>query len=190
MNDETETIGRLPHLLTHMAVQLPGFIGGSDSFEDIRYRYSQAMNAVAAKGLGRVTAPRAGVGSALRYWSSTRDLIKEMQVLGWVESGIPLPSTKEAVDSHRDRPYPLTEVGHSVATSATDRRKLADALTDAALKAHPYLRGFLEALADRPVFCPEISEGQIQRTPSRRHWAEHAVSLWQRCDPCSSITVD
>jgi hypothetical protein len=188
--DQTETIGRLPHLLTHIGAQLPGLSAGGDTFEDIRQRYGRAMNALAARGQGRITAPRAGVGSAHRYWTSTRDLIKELQVLGWVESGIPLPSSKDAVDSHRDRRYPLTVIGRGVAANAPDRRELADALTDAALAAHPYLRGMLAALADRSIFCPEISEGQVQRTSSRRYWVEHAVNLWQRSDPRTSFTPE
>ncbi len=187
---ETETIGRLPHLLTHVAAQLPALLAGANTFEDVRQRYGQTMSAVAARGQGRVTAPRAGVGSAYRYWTSTRDLIKELQLLGWVESGLPLPSSKDAVDSSRGRQYPLTIVGRDVATSTTDRRTLADALTDAALRAHPYLRRMLEAMADRPIFCPEVAEGQVQRNPSRRYWAEYAVNLWRRSDAQTSITVD
>jgi hypothetical protein len=189
-SDKTETIGRLPHLLTHVAAQLPGLSAGADTFDDLRQRYGQAMSALAARGLGRITAPRAGVGSAHRYWSSTRDLIKELQILGWIEGGIPVPSTKQAVDTHRNRRYPLTTVGREVAATGADRRALADALTDAALASHPYLRGMLEALAERPMFCPEVAEGQVQRAPSRRHWAEHAVGLWQRSDPGTSITID
>ena len=165
-------------------------MAGVDTFEDIRQRYGQAMSALAMRGQGRVTAPRVGVGTAHRYWSSTRDVIKELQVLGWIEDRIPTPSTKKAVDTHRDRRYPLTAGGRDVAVIATDRRKLADALTDAALAAHPYLRSMLEVLAGRPIFCPEVTEGQLQRTPSRRHWAEHAVKLWQRSDPSTAITSE
>jgi hypothetical protein len=32
---QTETIGRLPHLLTHVATQLPGLLAGADTFEDM-----------------------------------------------------------------------------------------------------------------------------------------------------------
>jgi hypothetical protein len=188
--DETESIGRLPHLLSHIATQLPGLAAGADAFEDIRQRYGQATSALAARGQGRVTVPRAGVGSAYRYWTSARDLAKEFQLLGWVDSAIPLPSTKEAVDAYRDRRYPLTDLGFLAAEMAADRRRLADALTDAALRAHPYFRRTLEALKERPIFCPEVAEGAVQRTPSRRHWAEHAAKLWQRCDPSMPVNTD
>jgi hypothetical protein len=48
----------------------------------------------------------------------------------------------------------------------------------------------LEALAERPIFCPEVAEGVMQRTPSRRYWCEYAASLWQRSDARTSITPD
>jgi hypothetical protein len=187
---ETETIGRLPHLLTHVSFQLPGLAVGADTYEDIRKRYGAAMSVLDARGQGRVTAPRAGVGSAHRYWSSTRDLVKELQRLGWVEVGLPVPSSKQAVDAYRDRRYPITDEGRRVATLIDDRRGFADAVTDAALAAHAYLRQTLSALDRGPVFCPETSEGQIQRTPSRRHWAEHGVLLLKRSDPLAEVTVE
>jgi hypothetical protein len=117
-------------------------------------------------------------------------LIKELQRLGCIESGIPVPSSKQAVDAYRDRHYPITAEGRRVAALVEDRRAFADALTDAVLAAHPYLRQTLSALDRGPVFCPEISEGQIQQTPSRRYWAEHAVELLKRSDPLTDVTAD
>src|SRR5262249_2496569 len=92
----TETIGRFPHLLAHVGTQLPGLARSESKFEQIRQRYAQTMAALATQGLARVTAPRAGVGAAHRYWTSVRDLIKELQVLGWIQAGIPAPSVKSA----------------------------------------------------------------------------------------------
>lgn len=187
---ETETIGRLPHLLTHVSFQLPGLAAGADTYEEIRTRYGAAMSVLDARGQGRVTAPRAGVGSAHRYWSSTRDLIKELQRLGWVEAGIPVPSSKQVVDAYRDRRYPVTDEGRRVALLVDDRREFADAVTDALLAAHAYLRQTLGVLDRGPVFCPETSEGQLQRKSSRRHWAEYAVSLLKHSDPLAEVTVE
>jgi hypothetical protein len=187
---QTETIGRLPHLLTHVSSQLPGLDAGADTYEEIRKRYGATMSGLEARGQGRVTAPRAGIGIAHRYWSSVRDLIKELQRLGCIEAGIPVPSSKQAVDAYRDRHYPITTEGRRVATLVEDRRAFADAVTDAVLAAHPYLRQTLSALDRGPVFCPETSEGQIQRTPSRHYWAEHAVELLKRSDPLTDVTTD
>src|SRR4051812_6368464 len=92
---ETETIARVPHLLAHAGDQLRAMAAGATTFDEIRERYAATTARLAQQGLGRVTAPRAGVGRQLRYWSSARDLIRELQTLGFVESGIPLPSTKK-----------------------------------------------------------------------------------------------
>jgi len=186
---ETETIGRMPHVLAHVTAQLPGLAAGEDRFEDIRLRYGQTMSALAARGLARVTAPRAGIGSSYRYWSSTRDLIKELQTLGWVKAG-PVPSTRASVDAHRDRRYTLTSAGGGVAGQAMSRVMLADRLTDALLGAHPYFRALLGELDQGAIFCPEVGEGQVQRNSGRRFWAEHAVALFERSDPRINVTAD
>jgi hypothetical protein len=178
----TETIGRFPHLLAHVAAQFPGLATGENTFEQIRERYARTMMVLATRGLARVTAPRAGVGAAHRYWTSVRDLIKELQTLGWIQAGIPGPSVKSAVDSHRHRHYPLTEEGMRVAAVATDRRALADELTTAALAAHPYLRGLLLALYDGPLFCPEVPQKDIGEGHGTTHWAKYASNLLERSD--------
>src|SRR3954454_17885956 len=92
-SSETETIGRFPHFLAHTGAQLPALAAGNNTFEDMRGVYAEVTASLAQKGLGRITAPRSGVGRRNRYWSSVRDLIREFQTLGWVESGIPVPST-------------------------------------------------------------------------------------------------
>jgi len=172
---ETETIGRVAHLLAHVAHQLPALAASQDTFEDIRRRYGKAMKELAARGEGRVTAPRAEVGAAYSYFSSARDLIKELQTLGWIEPGIPVPASKATVDAHRTRRYPLTADGARVA-AITSRRELADELSDALLGHHPYMRALLGALALEPLFCPLAPQGEIQKHPSRRYWVEHLAS--------------
>src|SRR5262245_39912064 len=126
---ETETIGRLPHLLPHISSQLPALAEGSDTFEAVRLRYASVQSSLSKRGLARVTTPRAGIRLADRYWSSTRDLLKELQTLGWVQAGIPVPSQRSSVDTHRERRYGLTAEGERVAALARNRRALADELT-------------------------------------------------------------
>jgi hypothetical protein len=186
----TETIGRFPHLLAHVVAQLPGLASGGTTFEQIRQRYARTMTALATQGLARVTAPRAGVGAAHRYWTSVRDLIKELQVLGWIHAGIPGPSVKSAVDSHRNRHYPLTDEGLRVAAVAADRRALADELTTAALAAHPYLRALLLALEEGPLFCPEVPQKEVGEGRGAGYWAAHAASLLERSDPLIEVDHD
>jgi hypothetical protein len=183
----TDTIGRVRHLLAHMAAQLPGLAAGADTFEEIRDRYAQTMTALANRGLARVTAPRSGVGARHRYWSSVTDLIKESQALGWVQSGIPAPSAKTAVDAHRNRHYPLTEEGQRVAAEASNRRVLADELTTAALASHAYLRGLLLALEDGPLFCPEVPQKEVGEGHGTGYWAEYAAELFERSDPLLEV---
>jgi hypothetical protein len=183
----TETIGRFPHLLAHVGSQLPGLAAGENTFEEIRTRYAQTMTALASRGLARVTAPRAGVGAAYRYWTSFRDFIKELQVLGWIRVGIPAPSVKSAVDSHRNRHYPLTDEGLRVAAAAADRRVLADELTNAGLTAHPYLRGLLLALEKGPLFCPEVPQKKVGEGLGTGYWAAYAADLLERSDELIDI---
>jgi hypothetical protein len=187
---QTDTIGRFPHLLAHVGAQLPGLAGGENTFEQIRERYAQTMTALATRGLARVTAPRAGVGAAHRYWTSVRDLIKELQVLGWIQAGIPAPSVKSAVDSHRNRHYPLTGEGFRVAAAAADRRVVADELTTAALAAHPYLRGLLVALEEGPLFCPEVPQKEVGEGRGAGYWAEYAAGLLERSDALIEVPVE
>lgn len=179
----TETIARVPHLLDHVAGQLPGLAAGENTFEQIRARYGRTMSALASRDLARVTAPRTGVGAAFRYWTSVRDLIKELQTLGWIQTGIPAPSVKSAVDSHRHRSYPLTEEGSRVASVAANRRALADELTTAAIEAHPYLRALLLALDEGSLFCPEVPQKEVGERHGTSHWASYAMDLLRRSDP-------
>lgn len=187
---ETETIGRFPHLLTHISSQLPALAEGDDTFEAVRLRYGSIQSSLARRGLARVTAPRAGIRVADRYWSSTRDLIKELQTLGWVDPEIPVPSRRSAVDAHRDRRYRLTPEGERVAALTANRRELADELTTSALEHHPYLRALLKVVDEGPLFCPEVGEGQVVKNSSRRHWAERAAELFERSDPRVRLSTD
>jgi hypothetical protein len=184
---ETETIARVAHLLAHTGAQLPLLAAGENTFEAMRDCYTGTTAALAQKGLSRVTAPRSGVGRANRYWSSVRDLIREFQNLGWIEPGIPVPSTKEAVDGHRDRRYPLTPEGRAAADVASDRRALADLLTVAAIAHHPYLRALLATLREGPVFCPEITIGDVKQKLGSAHWGEVATGLLDRSDPLAGV---
>ncbi len=186
----TETIGRFPHLLAHVAAQLPALAAGENTFEQIRERYARTMTTRATRGLARVTVPRAGVGAAYRYWTSVRDLIKELQTLGWIQAGIPAPSVKSAVDSHRHRCYPLTEEGRRIAAVAADRRVLADELTTAALAAHPYLRSLLLTLDSGPLFCPEVPQKDVGEGRGTAYWAKYAVNLLERSDPLIAGTPE
>lgn len=188
--EETETIGRFPHLLAHVGAQLPQLAIGDDTFEALRERYTATTAALAQRGLGRVTAPRSGVGRSNRYWSSVRDLIREFQALGWIESGVPVPSTKETVDAHRYRRYPLTTEGQTVAEAASDRHALADLLTTAAIAHHPYLRALLGALGTGPLFCPEITLGDVKQKLGAGHWARQTVDLLSRSDPLAQVESD
>src|SRR5688500_17285111 len=98
---ETESIARVPHLLAHLAAQLPALAETGATFEEVRVRYGNVQSELGKLGLARVTTPRAGIRLADRYWSSVRDLIKELQTLGWVEAGVPVPSRGGTVDKHR-----------------------------------------------------------------------------------------
>lgn len=180
---QTETIGRLPHLLAHMAAQLRALRAERDTFDEIRACYGQTMKSLAAIGQARVTASRDGIGASLRHWTSARDLIKELQTLGWVQGGIPTPSTKNSVDAHRDRRYPLTDAGRVAAGAAGDRRALADLLTAAVLTHHPYVVALVRALDAGPIFCPEFRDSDLGQKLGTAHYAGEAAARLNSCDP-------
>ena len=136
-----------------------------------------------------MTAPRSGVGARYRYWSSVRDLIKELQVLGWTQSGIPAPSVKSAVDSHRNRRYPLTEEGQ--------RRRQRHRPAGLVRRAHdgraggpPVPRGLLLALAEGSLFCPEVPQKEVGEKHGAAHWAEYAADLLGRSDSLVEVELE
>lgn len=155
---ETDTIPRLHHLVAHLGDQLVG-LADKPTFEDSRQRYIATAERLEREGKGRRTASRVGDRDA--YWSPTQEVLDEAMRLGFVVRQ-PLPSARRYVDEHRRRAYELTDDGREAAALAhTDLAALTSLVTNRAIAHHPYLRNYLQALADAPIICPVIGQGEV-----------------------------
>ena len=61
--EHADTIGRVRHLLAHVAAQLPGLAAGADTFEEIRDRYAQTIDRAGQPWAGASDGAALGGGS-------------------------------------------------------------------------------------------------------------------------------
>ena len=178
MDKETgirDTIPRLQQLVPHMRDQLVGLRNGA-TFEQARLRYSATVDRLFAQGLGRRTASR--VGDEERYWAPTGEVLDEAMRLGFVERQ-PLPSARKYLNAYRGNHYRLTDLGEQAADQAEkDVAAFSDELAAAVYRAHPYFQRLTHILQERPLACPEVTEGEVEE--SRRsgkgteYWIDYA----------------
>jgi hypothetical protein len=135
------------------------------TFEDTRQRYIATTERLELEGKGRRTASRVGDRDA--YWSPAQEVLDEAMRLGFVVRQ-PLPSARRYVDDYRQRPYELTDEGRRAAALArSDPAAMTRLVTKKAIAAHPYLRSYLQALAEAPIVCPVVSQGELGSWRSR-----------------------
>jgi hypothetical protein len=187
----TDTIPRLHQLVPHMSDLLVRMSNEPRTFEDVRLRYGETVNRLAAAGLGRRTASR--LSDADAYWGPTAELLQEAMRLGFLQRQ-PLPSSRRSLDSYRATEFKLTDRGHQAAGLAgSSPAEFTSWLAEAAISAHPYLRLFLLLLAEGPLVCPEIREGQIESSGREgrdtRYWANWAADLINRGSEVPAITA-
>ena len=97
--------------------------------------------------------------------------------LGFVERQ-QLPSSRRYVDAHRHRQHTLTPLGLQAAEEAEkDLAAFCDRIAFAVYDTHPYFRGFIDTLQDRPIGCPEVTEGEVEESRRRGEDTEHWVKL-------------
>lgn len=134
---------------------------GADTFEACRVRYGHTQERLAREGRGRLTASR--VGEAERNWAPTRDCLAEFMRWGAVAEA-PLPSARKFLDRYREQSFQLTGLGGNLAELASEGGPpFVDRVAETIIAAHPYFDGILAALADGPIICPAVSEGDIER---------------------------
>lgn len=159
-----DTIPRFPHPVAHLGDQLIG-LAERPTFEDCRQRYIATTERLELEGKGRRTASRLGDRDA--YWSPTQEVLDEAMRLGFVVRQ-PLPSARQYIDEYRQRAYELTDEGRGAAELArTDQAALTTLVTNRSIAAHPYLQAYLTALADGPLVCPVIAQGEVGERRSR-----------------------
>ena len=188
--DVRDTIPRLQQLVPHMRDQLVGLKNGA-TFEQARLRYTTTVDRLVAQGRGRRTASR--VRDNDRYWAPTREVLDEAMRLEFVERQ-PLPSARKHLDTHRCRRYQLTELGKRTANHAkTDIPAFSDELAVAVYHAHPYFQQLIRILTEGVLACPEITEGEVEK--SRRsgrgteHWITYAYEKLVDDDPSERETA-
>ena len=170
-----DTIPRLHRIVAHAGDQLRGIADGNATFEDCRIRYGNTQRRLAQEGLGRSTAPPAGVSEGERNWAPTRDCLAELMRWGAVVNR-PLPSSRRFVDRYREETYELTELGMNLAELTSQRAQFVDAISQRLIAAHPYLQRLLLALEKNSIRCPAITEGDVERMRAgTRGWAEWAA---------------
>ena len=182
----SDTIPRIQQLVPHMRDQLMA-LRKSSTFEQSRLLYSQTVDRLVAQGLGRRT--RGTVGDRDRYWSPTRDVLKEGMRLGFVEEQ-KLPSARRYLDKHRERVYRLTDTGFDAATEAKfDFPAFCDRLATAIYDIHPYFRSFIDRLVSGPIGCPEVSEGEVEQSRKNGEKTEHWLELAIQRTPPRNLTA-
>lgn len=160
MPEERDTIPRLHRVLDHARDQLVNLDGGADTFEDCRLRYHATQERLVREGRGRVTASR--VADSERNWAPTRDCLQELMRWGAVEQR-PVPSERKFVSTYRDSPYPLTDRGRELAAAARESRAVfTDEVSEAIIRAHPYVRRLLTVLASGVISYPLVAESDVQ----------------------------
>ena len=157
-----DTIPRLHRIVEHARDQLRGIASGAATFEQCRVRYGNTQRRLAQQGLGRSTAPPPGLSGKDRYWAPTRDCLSELMRWGAVAEKS-LPSARRFVDRYGGETYELTALGLQLARLSADRVQFVDEVIRRLIAAHPYLRSLLGLLDKGPVFCPAISEGDVER---------------------------
>lgn len=176
MNDSADirdTIPRLQQLVPHMRDQLVGLKNGA-TFEQARLRYTTTVDRLVAQGRGRRTTSR--VRGDDRYWAPTREVLDEAMRLEFVERQ-PLPSARKHLDAHRCRLYQLTELGKRTANHAkTDIPAFSDELTAAVYQAHPYFQRLICILASGELACPEVTEGDVEKSRRSGYGTEHWIA--------------
>ena len=184
MDDNKDTLPRLHQVLPHMRDQLIALRDGA-SFEEARRRYRSTVEDLALQGIGRQTASRVGDQDA--YWAPTADALIETMRLGFVERA-PIPSARRYIESHRDRTYVLTPLGHEVADLAQrDVAAFCDKLAAAMFAAHPYFRMLIASLQEAPIGCPEVTESDVEQAGSAGkgtdYWVEYVSSVLDQLGP-------
>lgn len=158
---ERDTIPRLHRVVEHIRDQVVGIADGRTTFEDARLRYGETQKRLERQGRGRVTASR--VPEHEKNWSPARDALAELMKIGALKNAR-LPSSRQFVDAYRTAPYELTDEGRVLAELVrSGGAEFIDCVASLLIAAHPYLRRILIALEDGPIFCPVVSEGDIQR---------------------------
>jgi hypothetical protein len=168
----TDTI---PRAALHQIMEVLAFLassGDTSTFEKVRQfllRRSQ----------------RAAPSSRVAMYTVARDVLIELQKLGYINAGI-LPRTQSMAVSHSECPCELTASGRALADLYKhDKGKSYDQLLLAWLDNHSYFRALIMRVHQQPIYVPDITS--VKQLGSQVRQPEDLPSLAQRVsDHCIS----
>jgi len=109
------------------------------------------------RGLLNRTAKRKAPLSRDAMWTVARDVLSDLQRLGFLRTG-PLPRKRSEVNRLRETPCEITASGAELARLYQEKREKAfDKLLIAWINGHPYFRSFTARLLHAPMYMPDIT---------------------------------
>jgi hypothetical protein len=103
---------------------------------------------------------RAAPASRVAMWTVARDVLVELQKLGYLEAGV-LPRTQSLAERNGDTPCRLTDAGRAmVEVYKEDQGRAYDQMLLAWLNQHPYFRTFIARLHQSPLYIPDVTSAK------------------------------
>lgn len=141
---KTDSIPRASILQMFQTLSLMASANDSIPFEQVRAFLQQKSE-------------RKAPGSSEAMWTTTRDVLSELQRLDLVTVGI-LPRKRSDVERLRNTPCQITDQGRQLASLYAERPGQAfDELLVAWMNEHPYFRTFMIRLLQQPLYVPDIT---------------------------------
>ncbi len=150
MDIETKLTDSIPRAGLAQIVQVLGYMASaeeSSTFEQVRLFLLKRSS-------------RAAPSSKVAMWTVARDVLIELQKLGYLEAGV-LPRTQSLAARHADTPCRLTDAGRALADICKESQGRAyDRLLIAWVNQHPYFRTFITRLHQAPLYVPDITSAK------------------------------
>jgi hypothetical protein len=150
MNTEQKQTDSIPRAAMAQIFGVLVYLAGSEessTFDEVRL--------VLLKKSAR-TAP----ASRVAMWTVARDVLVELQKLGYLDAGV-IPRTQSLADRNGDTPCRLTDAGRAVAEAyKQDQGSAYDQMLLAWLNQHPYFRRFISRLHQAPIYVPDVTNAK------------------------------
>jgi hypothetical protein len=100
---------------------------------------------------------RAAPASRMAMWTVARDVLVELQKLGFLEAGV-LPRSQSLAERNGGTPCRLTDAGRALAeVYKEDQGRAYDQMLLAWLSQHPYFRSLVARLHQAPLYVPDVT---------------------------------
>jgi hypothetical protein len=157
----------IPRAALAQIIQILGYLAAteeSSTFEQVRLFLLKRSS-------------RAAPSSKVAMWTVARDVLIELQKLGFVEAGV-LPRTQSLAERHANTPCRLTEAGRALADVCKESQGRAlDQLLVAWVNQHPYFRACIARLHNGPLYIPDVTSAkQIGADAGSNQFADRIAS--------------